>query len=104
AGLATAARLRERLEGATITLIDPRKAHYYQPGFTLVGAGIKPASYVTSGTADYIPHGVEWLAEGVAEIDPEGNRVVTASGRAVPYDFLVVATGQDGRASRRAGV
>lgn len=93
AGLATAARLRERLEGATITLIDPRKAHYYQPGFTLVGAGIKPASYVTSGTADYIPHGVEWLAEGVAEIDPEGNRVVTASGRAVPYDFLVVATG-----------
>lgn len=93
AGLAAASRLAERLEGATITLIDGRKAHYYQPGFTLVASGIKPASYVTSSTADYVPHGVEWIEERVAEIDPEGNKVVTASGRSVPYDFLVVATG-----------
>lgn len=93
AGLATASRLAARLEGATITLIDARKAHYYQPGFTLVASGIKPANYVTSSTADYVPHGVELIGERVAEIDPEGNTVVTASGRSVPYDFLVVATG-----------
>lgn len=93
AGLATASRLAARLEGATITLIDARKAHYYQPGFTLVASGIKPANYVTSSTADYVPHGVELIEERVAEIDPEGNTVVTASGRSVPYDFLVVATG-----------
>lgn len=93
AGLATASRLAARLEGATITLIDARKAHYYQPGFTLVASGIKPASYVTSSTVDYVPYGVEFIEERVAEIDPEGNTVVTASGRSVPYDFLVVATG-----------
>lgn len=93
AGLATASRLAARLEGATITLIDARKAHYYQPGFTLVASGIKPANYVTSSTADYVPYGVEFIEERVAEIDPEGNTVVTASGRSVPYDFLVVATG-----------
>jgi sulfide:quinone oxidoreductase len=29
----------------------------------------------------------------VAEIDPEGRKVVTANARAVPYDFLIVATG-----------
>lgn len=93
AGLATASRLAARLEGATITLIDARKAHYYQPGFTLVASGIKPANYVTSSTVDYVPYGVEFIEERVAEIDPEGNTVVTASGRSVPYDFLVVATG-----------
>ncbi|HTN31614.1 MAG TPA: FAD-dependent oxidoreductase [Pseudomonas sp.] len=93
AGLAVASRLAERLEGATITLIDGRKAHYYQPGFTLIASGIKPASYVTTRTADYVPRGVEWIEERVAEIDPDGNKVVTASGRSVPYDFLVVATG-----------
>lgn len=93
AGLATAARLAEGLEGATITLVDGRKPHYYQPGFTLVASGIKPAGYVTSRTADYVPRGVEWIEEHVAEIDPEGNKVVTASGRSLPYDFLVVATG-----------
>ncbi|MDN2568303.1 NAD(P)/FAD-dependent oxidoreductase [Aquibium sp. A9E412] len=93
AGLAMANRLSAMLDGASITLIDGRRPHYYQPGFTLVGAGLKPASYVVSGTASYVPRGAEWLEEAVAEIDADGNRVVTASGRQVPYDFLVVATG-----------
>lgn len=93
AGLSTASRLAQRLDGATITIIDGRKAHYYQPGFTLVAGGIKPKDYVTSTTAEYLPKSVTWIEEAVAEFDPEGNKVVTASGKAVPYDYLVVATG-----------
>lgn len=93
AGLAAASRLAALLDGAQITLIDARKEHLYQPGFTLVGSGIKPMSYVTSSTADYVPTGVELVQERVAEFDPEGNRVVTESGQAHPYDFLIVATG-----------
>lgn len=93
AGLTAASRLAAMLDGATITLIDGRKEHYYQPGFTLVAAGIKPQDYVVSPTAAYIPKGVEWVPEPVAEIDPEGRKVVTANARAVPYDFLIVATG-----------
>lgn len=93
AGLTAASRLAAALDGATITVIDGRKDHYYQPGFTLVAAGIKPQEYVVSRTADYIPKGVEWVSEPVAEIDPEARKVVTANARAVPYDFLIVATG-----------
>ncbi len=93
AGLAAASRLAARLRGASITLIDARKAHFYQPGFTLVASGIKPASYVQSATSDYLPQGVEWIQAGVAEFDPEGNKLVTDGGRSVPYDFLIVATG-----------
>jgi sulfide:quinone oxidoreductase len=81
------------LDGATITVIDGRKEHWYQPGFTLVAAGIKPQDYVVSQTRDYVPRGVEWVTEAVAEIDPVGNKVVTAGGRTLPYDFLIVATG-----------
>ncbi|MEW5727181.1 MAG: FAD/NAD(P)-binding oxidoreductase, partial [Pseudomonadota bacterium] len=66
---------------------------YYQPGFTLVAGGLKPADYVISKTAEYVPRGVTWLEERVAEFDPEGNKVVTESGKVVPYDYLVVATG-----------
>lgn len=29
----------------------------------------------------------------MAEFDPEGNRVVTESGQAIAYDFLIVAVG-----------
>jgi len=93
AGLAAASRLVAALDGAKITIIDARIAHYYQPGFTLVGAGIKPAHYVVSSTAEYIPSSIDWVQEKVAEIDPEGKKVVTAGGRSFSYDYLIVATG-----------
>ena len=93
AGLAAAAQLAERLEGAAITLFDARKEHYYQPGFTLVAGGLKQMDYTISSTAEYIPAGVTWESEAIAEFDPVGNRIVTATGRSVHYDFLIVATG-----------
>jgi sulfide:quinone oxidoreductase len=93
AGLTAASRLAASLRGATITVIDGRKAHYYQPGFTLVASGIKPKEYVVSNTSDYLPKGVQWINEAAAEIDPEGKKVVTASGQSVPFDYLMVATG-----------
>lgn len=93
AGLTAASRLAALLDGASITVMDGRKEHYYQPGFTLVAAGIKPQGYVVSSTSEYLPRGVELIAEKVAEIDPEGKKVVTAGGKAVAYDFLILATG-----------
>ena len=92
AGLAAASQLVNVLEGADIKLFDARKEHYYQPGFTLVAAGLKPASYTVSNTADYIPPGVQWVAEAISEFDPEGNSVITEKGHRFPYDFLIVAT------------
>lgn len=93
AGLATASRLADRLEGAKITIIDARKEHYYQPGFTLVAAGIKPGDYPVSKTKDYLPKGIDLIEERVAEIDPDANKVVTESGKTVAYDYLFVAMG-----------
>jgi len=93
AGLTAASRLSAALQGATIIVIDPRKEHFYQPGFTLVAAGVKAQDYVVSQTGDHLPRGVEWIAEGVAEIDPDGKQVVTSSGKKVAYDYLIVATG-----------
>lgn len=93
AGLTAASRLAATLEGAKITIIDGRKAHLYQPGFTLVAAGIKPKDYVVSETSQYVPKQTDWVNEAVAEIDPEGKKVITASGKRLDYDFLIVATG-----------
>lgn len=93
AGTALANRLSSRLDGAQITIIDPRKEHWYQPGFTLIAAGLKPAGYSVSGTGDWLPRTVTYLAEAAAEIDPEAKAVTTASGQRVAYDFLIVATG-----------
>ena len=70
AGTALANRLQRRLDGASITIIDPRERHLYQPGLSLVAAGLKPASYVTSNTSDWLPMGVTWLKDSVADVDP----------------------------------
>lgn len=104
AGLAAASRLSARLDGATITLIDKRKEHFYQPGFTLVAAGLKQPGYTISATKDYVPQGVNLIEEPVREFDPVGNKVVTESGRAVPYDYLIVATGLELAYSAIAGM
>lgn len=93
AGLAAANRLASRLDGVKITLIDGRKRHLYQPGFTLIAAGLKPANYSVSTTREWLPAGAELVEEAVAEFDPEGNKVVTTSGKSISYDYLLVTTG-----------
>lgn len=94
AGLTIASRLAARLDSnAQITIIDSRISHLYQPGFTLVAGGIKPQDYPISQTADYLPEGVKWIQESVAEFDPDGNSVTTSGGQKIQYDYLFVATG-----------
>jgi sulfide:quinone oxidoreductase len=93
AGTAMANRLTNRLEGAAITLVDGRAEHLYQPGLSLVAAGLKPASYTVSKTTDWLPAGVTLLAEKAAAIDPLAKTVTTEVGSRLDYDFLIVAPG-----------
>ena len=92
-GIALANRLRAMLDGASITIVDAKEEHNYQPGFTLVATGIWPVEKVRDRNADFLPHGVDWVKEMAVAIDPVARSVTTASGRKLPYDFLVVATG-----------
>lgn len=92
-GTGMVSRLVDRLEGAEITLVDGRKQHLYQPGFTLIAAGLKPASYSVSGTGDWLPSGAKWVQEYAAGIDPVAQIVTTTGGTKLPYDYLIVATG-----------
>lgn len=92
-GAAFANRLSRRLDGATITILDGRKEHWYQPGFTLIAAGLKPAGYSVSQTTDWLPTGVTLIPEHAAAIDPVAKSVTTTGGQKLDYDFLIVATG-----------
>ena len=93
AGTALVNRLVERLDGADITILDPSAEHLYQPGLSLVAAGLKPASYTQSRTTDWLPRGITLIAEAAAAIDPEAKTVGTSGGQTLAYDFLIVAPG-----------
>ena len=93
AGISVAARLARSGANLRIQVVDPSETHDYQPLWTLVGAGVLPREAARRREADLIPAGVEWVREAVAEFDPDGRTLVTAAGRRLPYDILVVAAG-----------
>lgn len=94
AGITVAARLRKKAgKQVQITLIEPSDKHYYQPLWTLVGAGIFPREKSQRNEGDYIPRGVRWLRDRVSTFHPDQQFVMTAGGQQVDYDFLVVCPG-----------
>lgn len=92
-GLAVANRLSRELDGASLTVIDAKRVHNYQPGYTLVATGIWPVEKVVDDNARFMPAKVNWIRQAVVAFEPERNQVLTQDGQRVPYDFLVVATG-----------
>lgn len=57
--------------------------HYYQPMWTLVGAGAKTVSASGRSTASVMPSGVKWVKSKVMKLDPKNNTVFTESGKEV---------------------
>lgn len=77
----------------TITIIEPSDKHYYQPAFTLVGAGAYTLTKTCRDEQGLIPQGVKWIKEHVTGFDPENNKVSLVSGSTLEYDYLVVCPG-----------
>lgn len=92
-GLAAASSIRKRDPRLRIALIDPAETHYYQPGWTLVGAGIFKPEKTKRPMARLIPTGVEWINSAVALFEPEKNQLQLEGCRPVKYKQLVVAAG-----------
>jgi sulfide:quinone oxidoreductase len=93
AGLTVASQLALQPDAPDIGIIEPSETHYYQPLWTLVGAGVFPREETERQEGDYIPSGAEWVQDRVATFDPGGNAVTTESGRTIGYDYLVVTAG-----------
>jgi len=78
-----------------ITIVDPDPVHYYQPGFLFMPFDIYREKDVFKPRTKYLPSGVSYIQEKVEIIEPDKNQVRLASGKMLPYDYLVVATGCD---------
>lgn len=93
AGIAAASSLLSRVKDLSIAIIDPAEVHYYQPGWTLVGAGIFKQANTVKTMASLIPEGVEWIKAAVGAFEPDQNRVTLEDSRPVYYERLIVAPG-----------
>ena len=93
AGISVAASLLSRKPGLDIAIIDPADVHYYQPGWTLVGAGVFTADQTAKDLASLIPSGVTLIRGAVAAFEPASNAVILEGCRVVGYERLVVCPG-----------
>jgi sulfide:quinone oxidoreductase len=93
AGIAVAASLLARVPKLDIAILDPADIHYYQPGWTLVGAGVFDSAFTARTMASVLPRGVHWIKSAVAAFEPERNAVILDGCRVVKYRQLVVCPG-----------
>ncbi|GAA4442671.1 FAD/NAD(P)-binding oxidoreductase [Pontibacter saemangeumensis] len=93
AGIMLAAKLRREKRHLPIAVIEPSKDHWYQPAWTLVGAGTYNYPDTRRDEASVIPAGVTWLQEKATEVLPEENTVRTEKSGDFTYDYLVLAPG-----------
>ena len=92
-GIAAAASLLKRKSDLRIVLIDPSEAHYYQPGWTMVGGGVFDSMSTYRQTKSLIPRGVSWIQQAVASFSPAKDYIELSDGKLIYYRHLVVSPG-----------
>ncbi|MEN8887877.1 MAG: TIGR01244 family sulfur transferase [Celeribacter marinus] len=93
AGVAVASSLKSRKSDLDIAIIDPADIHYYQPGWTMVGAGVFDAQTTAKTMGSLIPRGVHWVKSAVAAFEPANNAVILDGCRVIKYKRLIVCPG-----------
>ena len=95
AGTMMANRLQKFLKPNdwSTTVVDRDPNHYYQPGFLFVPFGIYRPEDVHKPKSDFLQGDINFIVDGIAEIQPKDNCVLLDSGTVLGYDLLIVATG-----------
>ncbi|PHS71104.1 MAG: pyridine nucleotide-disulfide oxidoreductase [Methylophaga sp.] len=93
AGVTTANTMQRQDPSIDIALVEPSEQHYYQPAFTLIGAGAYTLKKATKKQSDIIRQGINWIKDYAETFQPDENQVTLRSGVKVTYDYLVVCPG-----------
>lgn len=93
AGIATAASILKRNRDVSLAIIEPNEDHYYQPGWTMVGAGVFDREFTHRHEAQLIPQGADWIKASASGFLPEKNQVQLCDGSVVSYRVLIACPG-----------
>ncbi|KAK1750422.1 putative Sulfide:quinone oxidoreductase mitochondrial precursor [Echria macrotheca] len=76
-----------------IAIVDPAEWHHYQPGWTLVGGGLKDKTSLRRPLASLIDPKLRFYNTSLATFSPDTNTVTLGDGTTLTYSQLVVAPG-----------
>ncbi len=77
----------------SVTLLDERDAYTYQPGFLYVAFDLMRPAQIVRPIDELLAPGVRFVRDRAVRIATDTGRVELAQGEALPYDYLVIATG-----------
>lgn len=93
AGLSVASQLLHKNSSLQIGIIDPSEKHYYQPAWTLVGAGVFDINKTIRNEQDVMPKNTTWIKEAVLTFSPDLNKVTCTNNKEFTYENLIVCPG-----------
>ncbi len=88
----------------SITIVDQRDTHYYQPGYLFIPFGTYRPEEVVKPTQRFIPSGVELVQAEIDKVLPDENKVLLVDGTELLYDYLIIATGTTPRPEETPGM
>jgi sulfide:quinone oxidoreductase len=78
---------------AKVTVVDLSGKHTYQPGYMYIAMGHERPERLIRSERSLLDKNVDLVVDLVQKVDVETSRVELASGEALHYDQLVIATG-----------
>ncbi|XP_045535608.1 sulfide:quinone oxidoreductase, mitochondrial [Papilio machaon] len=103
-GCTIAAKFAKRLKKDSVIVLEPSTKHYYQPLFTLVGAGVKPVSATCRSEKSVLPAAAKWIRDSAQSIDADNCHVTTVNGDVINYEYIVIAVGLNNDYSKVPGL
>lgn len=76
-----------------VAVVDASEWHHYQPGWTLVGGGLKDKRELRRPLSSLLDVNLKHYASNVDSFSPEQNSITLKDGSKVSYDQLVVVPG-----------
>jgi sulfide:quinone oxidoreductase len=88
-------KLRRRIDAreVEVTVVDQTGEHTYQPGFMYLAMGGERADHLSRPERSLLDRRVRLVVDEVVHVDEPTRIVRTATGHALPWDHLVIATG-----------
>ena len=106
AGTMAANKLRKRLPSDkwTISVVDSKREHHYQPGYLFIPFGTYEPDDIVRPSAPLLHDGINFVFGDIDRVDTGDNTVVLADGSTLDYDQLVIATGTHPRRDQTEGL
>ncbi|MBK8461459.1 MAG: FAD-dependent oxidoreductase [Micropruina sp.] len=86
-----------------LTVVDLDDQHHYQPGYLFLPFGTYRAQQLVRSRHSFLPDGVDLVLCEIDRVDAPFKTVYLTDGRALSYDYLIIATGVQPRPEATTG-